>query len=71
MKRPDENVVKQLTAIAKQYPDIVQYLSDWQMQELIQLPLVSQNTAQAQGRCQVLGELVKLFRDAPSLSAKA
>jgi len=70
MRRADPDVIRQLTAIAKQYPAVVQYVSDWRMKELQALPHVGTNTAQAQGRCQVLEELHKLLLEAPTISAK-
>jgi hypothetical protein len=70
MKRPSHEVVKALAQIERQYPDVSEWLQGWCAHELAQLPNVAQNTALAQGRCQVLMELTKLLNESPELVAK-
>jgi hypothetical protein len=70
MIRPDPQIVQSLASIARQYPEVLQWLKDWQDQELQRLPNVLNNVAVAQGRCQVLGEIVHLVSDAPAMMAK-
>ena len=71
MINPKPEVVKSLATVSRSYPEIVRWLKEWRDHELKTLPSVLQNTALAQGRCQVLSELHKLLRDAPSISAKS
>lgn len=71
MKRPEPEVVKALAALSRQYPDFLTWLRDWRQLELDALPYNGQNMAVAQGRCQVLSELVRLATDAPELAAKS
>jgi hypothetical protein len=68
--RPDERVIKALAVTARQYPEVLEFLRDWRQHELEQLPMAVNNPAPLQGRCQVLGELYKLVKDAPDLAAK-
>jgi hypothetical protein len=68
--RPDERVIKALAVTARQYPEVLEWLRDWRQHELEQLPMAVNNPAPLQGRCQVLGELYKLVKDAPDLAAK-
>lgn len=70
MIRPDERVIKALAVTARQYPEVLEWLRDWRQHELEQLPMAVNNPAPLQGRCQVLGELYKLVKDAPDLAAK-
>lgn len=70
MIRPDERVIKALAVTARQYPEVLEFLRDWRQHELEQLPMAVNNPAPLQGRCQVLGELYKLVKDAPDLAAK-
>lgn len=71
MIRPSSEVTKALAASVRQYPEIVTWLQEWRMHELEQLPSVAQNTALAQGRCQVLSELSKLVSESPEIAAKS
>ena len=71
MIKPDPEVVHALAPSVHQYPILKEWIDNWRMHELEQLPNVATNTALAQGRCQVLSELHKLLRDAPSISAKS
>jgi hypothetical protein len=68
--RPDERVIKALAVTARQYPEVLEWLRDWRQHELEQLPMAVNNPAPLQGRCQVLGELYKLVKEAPDLAAK-
>lgn len=70
MIRPTPEVVRALAVVAKQYPDVTEFLDNWKKHELEALPYALQNQALAQGRCQVLSELVKLVNSAPDLAAK-
>lgn len=70
MIRPDERVTKALAVTARQYPEVLEWLRDWRQHELEQLPIAVNNPAPLQGRCQVLGELYKLVKEAPDLVAK-
>lgn len=54
-----------LAQVAKVYPQVVEYLRAWELSELHKLPFNTTNTAVAQGRCQVLGELIKTIEQAP------
>jgi hypothetical protein len=71
MKRPSPEVIKALAQVHNQYPAILEWLQEWGGHELTQLPNVAQNTALAQGRCQVLLELIKLVDESPELAAKS
>lgn len=70
MIRPDPRVTKALASAVRQYPELMQFLSDWRAHELDMLPNVINNPAVSQGRCQVLGELYRFAKDAPELAAK-
>jgi len=71
MIRPTPEVTKALAASVRQYPVIAEWLQEWRMHELEQLPSVAQNTALAQGRCQVLAELSKFVSESPEIAAKS
>ena len=71
MIRPDLEVVKSLATVERQHTDIVKWLEAWRKHELEQLPNVTQNVALAQGRCQILAELVKLIKESPEYAAKS
>jgi hypothetical protein len=71
MKRPSPEVIKALAQMEHQYPAIGNWLREWGGHELTQLPNVTQSTALAQGRCQVLLELIKLIEESPELAAKS
>lgn len=69
MIRPDPQVIKALGATVRQFPVLLDWLREWEMSELRRLPSAVDNTGIYQGRCQVLGELVKFASDAPNLAA--
>jgi hypothetical protein len=71
MIRPTPEVTKALAASVRQYPVIAEWLQEWRMHELEQLPSVAQNTALAQGRCQILSELTKYIEQSPEIAAKS
>ena len=72
MKRPSPEVVKDLAQIVKQYPEFAKWIQEWGSDELSRLPNVAaENVTLAQGRCQVLLELVKLVVESPELAAKS
>jgi hypothetical protein len=72
MKRPSPEVVKDLAQIVKQYPEFAKWIQEWGSDELSRLPNVAaENVTLAQGRCQVLLELVKLVIESPELAAKS
>ena len=70
MIRPEPKVVKAVATAVRQFPEILEFLEQWRMHELENLPVTINNPAVSQGRCQVLGELYKFAKDAPSLAAK-
>ena len=71
MIRPDLNVVKSLATVERQHTDILKWLEAWRKHELEQLTNVTQNVALAQGRCQILAELIKLIKESPEYAAKS
>lgn len=71
MIRPTPEVTKALAASVRQYPVIAEWLAEWRMHELEQLPNVAQNMALAQGRCQILTELSKFVSESPEIAAKS
>jgi len=68
MNRPEPQVIKALAASVRQFPVLLDWLREWEMQELRRLPPAVDNTGIYQGRCQVLGELTKFANDAPNLA---
>jgi len=70
MIRPDPKVIKAVALAVRQYPEILNYLEEWRMHELEMLPNAINNPTVSQGRCQVLGELYRFAKDAPSIAAK-
>ena len=71
MIRPDPQVTKALAASVRQFPVLLDWLREWEMQVLRRLPTAVENTGIYQGRCQVLEELYEFLRDAPNLAAKS
>lgn len=70
MIKPDPRIVKTVAAVVRQHPELLEWIGEWRTHELDQLPNAINNPAVYQGRCQVLGELYKFAKDAPSLAAK-
>ena len=70
MIRPEPKVIKAFAMAVRQYPEVLEFLGQWRMHELDNLPATVNNTAVSQGRCQVLGELYKFAKDAPEMAAK-
>jgi phosphopantothenate synthetase len=72
MISPKPEVIKSLATVRRSYPEIVEWLKEWRDHELSKLPSVLQNTALAQGRCQVLSEVTKVIEQSPeTISAKS
>lgn len=71
MIKPEPRIIHALAASVRQYPELLDWIRDWRMHELEQLPNTQNNTALSQGRCQVLGELYKFAKDAPAIAAKS
>lgn len=70
MIRPEDQAVKAIGAMVRQHPEALAWVESWYRHELENLPHAMNTPALCQGRCQVLGELVKFFREAPSMAAK-
>jgi len=68
MKRASPEVVAVFAILQRQYPAVLTYLEEWRTEELTKLPFAAQNTAIAQGRCQVLHELVELVSGSPEMA---
>ena len=72
MINPKPEAIKSLATVCRSYPEILDWLKEWRDHELSTLPSVLQNTALAQGRCQVLSEVTKLIKQSPeTISAKS
>ena len=72
MINPKPEVVKSIATVSRQYPEILEWFKEWRDHELQTLPSVLQNTALAQGRCQVLSEITRLIEQSPeTFSAKS
>jgi hypothetical protein len=72
MPRPDNDVLIETSRVAKSSVKLVEFLKDWEERELRDLPMRKENVAVGQGRCQVLGELVKFFEESvPRSEAKS
>ena len=71
MKRPSPEVIKALANTVRQYPEVLEWLEGWSTEELSRLPNATQNTALAQGRCQILTELSKFVSESPEIAAKS
>ena len=71
MKRPDPRTVKALATVVTHHPEVLNWIEDWCLHELEQLPSVGQNVVLAQGRCQVLKELRDVLRKSPDTAAKS
>ena len=70
MIKPEPQVIKALALTVRQHPEILEWLEQWEMHELRRLPSAVNHPAVFQGRCQVLGEVVSLAKEAPALAAK-
>jgi len=72
MINPKPEVVQSIATVYRQYPEVLEWLKEWRDHELQTLPSVLQNTALAQGRCQVLSEITRLIEQSPeTFSAKS
>ena len=68
---PPDEAMRALAALAQQHPALLEWLRSWRTAELDRLPSALVNPALFQGRCQVLGEFVKLVESAPAVVAKS
>ena len=71
MIRPEPHIIHALAVTVSQHPDLLDWLQEWHDHELKQLPNVTTNVSLAQGRCQVLGELVRVAKESPEVAAKS
>ena len=71
MIRPEPHVIHALASTVRQHPELLDWLDEWHDHELKQLPNVTTNVALAQGRCQVLGELIRVAKESPEVAAKS
>ena len=69
MKNPDQKTMEALAHVSQHVPRVLPWLEAWYTQELERLPVALNNVAVAQGRCQVLGEIVSLLRKSPEYAA--
>jgi len=69
--RPEPKIIHALSVMVRQHPELLDWLQEWHDHELKQLPNVTTNVALAQGRCQVLGELVRVAKESPEVAAKS
>lgn len=69
MIQPKADTLKGLAHIARNSPAVMEWLEENQRVETQRLPYTPNNVAVAQGRCQVLGELLKLIHEAPENAA--
>lgn len=63
MKRPTEEQLLALRNAARHNQAMLEYIQQWRHQEMESLPHATTNVAVQQGRCQVLGELLKLLTE--------
>lgn len=71
MKQPDPQTVEAFAQVARHNVLVKAFIKEWRDLECGRLPDVLNNTAVAQGRCQVLNELNKLISESPDLAAQA
>ena len=69
MRQPDKETVRAFAHIAQNVPRVAKYFEECYQTELERLPVTTNNLGVAQGRCQILGEIHKLLRDAPQSAA--
>lgn len=70
MHQPSPKVIKDLASMVKQYSEVIEWLEEWHLRELKTLPYALNNPTLQQGRCQVLNEITRLFRESPNTAAK-
>jgi len=68
MIKPDTAIIKTIASMSRSHPKFLVWLTAWEKHEKDTLPVVLNNTAVAQGRCQVLAELVELVTKSPDLA---
>lgn len=71
MQKPEPDVIKALAMMVKQYPEVLDWIENWNLHELKQLPYALNNPTLQQGRCQVLNEITRLLRESPESAAKS
>jgi hypothetical protein len=71
MIQPDEQVIQGLFHISQNVPSVRDWLIRCADTELNRLPQTVNNTAVAQGRCQVLQELKGFLEKSPETAAQA
>lgn len=64
MIKPDQETLRAFAHVEQNVPRIGAYIAECYRTELNRLPLVANNVAIAQGRCQILSELCKLLAPA-------
>jgi hypothetical protein len=71
MIKADDKVLRAFAHVAQNVPAVGEWLEAWATMELKRLPSVGKEAvAVAQGRCQVLDEIVDLIRNAPAHAAQ-
>jgi hypothetical protein len=70
MIRPDPRTMKALAIVARQHPEVLEWMRAWRDHELKRLPYATNHAALFQGRCQVLDDLVSVVQEAPVSTAK-
>lgn len=72
MIKPDSETMKAMAQSTRQFPAVLDYLENWMQYEVHQLPNVKdESVARAQGRCQVLKEVVDLLQKSPDYAAQS
>lgn len=64
MQRPNEDETQAISQTAIHYTKVLTYIERCYRHELESLPFATTNTEVAKGRCQVLGEIMKLLQSA-------
>lgn len=71
MLRPDARTTQSLTNLMRSHPDVVTWLEASLDKELRAMPYTAQAmVAVAQGRCQLLTELLNMVKQSPNASAR-
>lgn len=71
MKNPDTQEIQAIAQVAVHNPRFCEWLQSWYVSELERLPQAVNNSAVAQGRCQVLGEIIKVIKNGPEMAAQS
>ncbi len=70
MIRAEPRQLKALAHVADHQPDVMSFLESVLQKELGSLPYAVERPALFMGRCQMITEICKYFREAPSLAAR-